>query len=102
MIDQITAAIDNAARAASVVATAELRGRAAESGWSDSAARSLRVRYSDHSWSVQSSSTEAENLEYGDGETVPSPAVRQFANRTEKLEETFLSILEKRIKGVYL
>lgn len=100
MIDAVRNAIQNAARSACSLATQEVRENARAAGWPVDVARSLRVSYTGNSWSVQSDDDRAQDLEYGDGETLPSAAVRQFANRPETLEKAFLSMVENRLKEV--
>jgi len=80
--------------------TALVRGFARSTGWPADAARSLRVQYSDGQVEVSSPSKKAADLEYGDGESVPSPAVRQFANRLEEAEKVILRNAEARLKGI--
>lgn len=100
MIDAVRSAIDNAARAACSLATAEVRNNAVAAGWPSEVARSLRVSYSGQAWSVQSSDDRADDLEYGDGENVPAAAVRQFSNRPETLEKALLEGVQNRLKGI--
>lgn len=99
-MDQVRVAIDNAALSSCQPATMALRRQAVGSGWSADVARTLRVGYRDGSFYVRSDDPRAENMEYGDGETVPAPAVRQFANRSEALEDSFLSAVEARVRGL--
>ncbi len=99
-MDQVRRAVKSAATEVCLPASAEVRKNALSAGWPANAARSLRVSYSDEQWSVESSNPLAEDMEYGNGESVPSPAVRQFANRPESMEENFLSLVEQRLGAI--
>lgn len=99
-MDAVRSAIDSAARSASSQATREVRANALSSGWDADVARSLRVSYSGNTWTVESTDERAEDLEYGNGESLPTAAVRQFVNRPENLEKALLKAVETRLKGV--
>lgn len=100
MIESIKQGAEKAVEDSVSAMTALVRDFARSTGWPSDAARSLKVQYSDGQVEVKSSSEKAADLEYGDGESVPSPAVRQFANRLEEAEKVILQKASARLKGV--
>lgn len=76
-----------------------LRMKAIQGGWPLTTARTLKV-YGEGTDLIVGASPEAEDLEYGDGENIPSPIIRQFANRRGPIEEELLRAAGDRLKGI--
>lgn len=76
-----------------------LRMKAIQAGWPLKTSRSLKV-YGEGTDLIVDASPEAEDLEYGDGENIPSPVIRQFANRKGPIEAELLRAAGDRLKGI--
>ena len=76
-----------------------LRVKALEAGWPVKVAQSMAV-YGEGTDLTIEASDEAEDLEYGDGENVPSPVIRQFAHRSGAVEAELLRAAGDRLRGV--
>lgn len=99
MIRAAIEAVEAAADEAAPRLTALLQYNAMQAGWSPSAASSLVVKGSPEGVVVEGGD-EALKEEYGDAETRPKPAVRQFANRRDAIDEQITRTVESRLGGM--
>lgn len=99
MIRAAIEAVESATQHAAPRLTMLLKYNALQAGWSPQAARSLSVQPSPEGLLV-TGSDDALTEEYGDVETRPKPAVRQFANRRDAIDEQITGALEARVKGL--
>lgn len=100
MIESVKKGVEQAVEESIPALTTLLRNFAQSTGWPTDAVRTLRVQYENGEFEARSKDDRAADLEYGDGESVPSPAVRQFANRLEEAEKVLLRKAEDMLKGV--
>lgn len=99
MIDEAIEAAQRAATDANPRLTALLRFNALNAGWSQEAADSLRVEVADSLLQILGSAA-AEDAEYGDDETRPKPAVRQFKNRRDAIDAEIVAVVEEMLGGL--
>ena len=92
-------AVESAGEQAAPRLTAILRYSALQAGWDPAAVGSLVVEAERADLSV-SGSDDALAEEYGDLETRPKPAVRQFSNRRSSIDEQVARAIESRIGGL--
>lgn len=98
----IRAAIEAVQTATDVAAprlTVLLRSNALQAGWSPEAVSSLTVSGPADEFVVEGSDA-ALAEEYGDVESRPKPAVRQFMNRRSAIDEQIVGAVEARIGGL--
>lgn len=100
MIESVKKGVEQAVEESIPALTALLRNFAQSTGWPTDAVRTLKVNYEAGEFEAFSSDDRAADLEYGDGESVPSPAVRQFANRLQEAEKVLLAKADSLLKGV--
>lgn len=99
MIRDAIEAAEAAAGQAAPRLTALLRYNAVQAGWSPQAVSSLVVK-TDPSGMLVEGNDAALQEEYGDAEARPKPAVRQFANRRDAIDQQILLAAQSRLRGL--
>ena len=99
MIRAAIEAVQSATQQAAPRLTMLLKYNALQAGWSPQAVKSLTVTSAQGGLLVEGND-EALAEEYGDVETRPKPAVRQFANRREAIDEQIARELESQVRGL--
>ena len=99
MIRAAIEAVESATQQAAPRLTMLLKYNALQAGWSPQAARSLSVKAAPEGLLIEGND-DALTEEYGDVEKRPKPAVRQFANRRDAIDEQIARALETKVRGL--
>lgn len=94
---------DKAAEEAAYVITNSLYNYLVSAGWSNSAARSIKVISTPSGFDVKFEGPaveEAQTLEYGDEYTRPTGAIRKFMNQAGALQKILLDRYEEKLGDI--